>query len=103
MSRQTCRRCGGDGRAADPGPTGAVAIPCPRCGGSGVEDTNGPDPADFELQLLIQVAAALGRALHPDDEAFWHVVVELDKTFPDFSWHNSMTDSGSRAKPVGDE
>jgi hypothetical protein len=39
-----------------------------------------------------QVAYALGRALDSDSAEFWYVVKELSKPFPEWSWHNLMTD-----------
>lgn len=55
--------------------------------------------------VLVSVAGALGRALHEEDdgEAFWSVCAELDRVFPQISWHNSMTDGGSKTKPAQQE
>lgn len=45
-----------------------------------------------QRETLQQVAYALGRALDSDEPGFWEVVAELDKVFPNVSWHNLMTD-----------
>lgn len=49
-----------------------------------------------ELQVeYFALAAALGRALEHDSPEFWQVVAELAKTFPQYDWHNAMTDNGA--------
>lgn len=47
---------------------------------------------------FLQVAYALGRALDDDEPGnyFWPVVAELAKPYPNFDWHNVMTDGPAR-------
>ena len=52
---------------------------------------------DDELTVpYFPLAYALGRALYDDHGMFWSVVAELNRTFPQYAWHNAMTDSPAR-------
>jgi hypothetical protein len=54
-------------------------------------DAEPPDDDEFLLSYFT-IAAALGRALDHDSPEFWNVICELQVDYPDFDWHNAMTD-----------
>lgn len=64
------------------------------------EDPRTLPPTDlYEMPLdFWQVAYALGRALRDEESqaCFWSVVTELSKPYPNYGWHNVMTDGPTR-------
>jgi hypothetical protein len=57
----------------------------------------GDDAAEKPLTVdYWRLTRALGRTLDHDSPEFWRVAEALDAEFPEFSWHNAMTDGGGQ-------
>lgn len=53
-----------------------------------------PAPAQPLTVEYWRLTQALGGALDHDSPEFWRVAEALEAEFPQFSWHNAMTDGG---------